>query len=1566
MRLYTLTLVFRAVLLNALLITLVHADVFENITGAASNSQGNLSYSVPLNFPVSINGLSPSLSVDYTPVGNGVLGSGFELAVSSQISRCAPAINSHGIQGGVETDVGAVYCLDGGKLKLINTSDKIFSLYLDSNIRLTAEGSLESPSQWIVNDAQGFIYRYFPVDNGVKAMNQSWYLKSKEDRFGNKITYTKNSDNTLKEIVYPGFKIYFSYKTSSYTNKFYNNGVQKEINQLLDTLTLYRSDVAIYKYDFSYESFSSYQTPNANRLKNIKKCYLINDGGECSKPITFEYEPVVGLDPTATAGYLPSIANTTNVFSKAMLEEHATLNEQKSLPAYHGVDLDNVNGEDVCFYSVKDQLVCAVADGDGTFTVHESYVSGFGYDIDNFSQYSALNFIDINHDGYVDLCIADDNGIQCAKTNADGVMASPVQITNLLNEETGYQFSDINRDGYLDVCGAVSNRSYQCFENIEDTSLKHGQFATVSIVNTTGQFSKNFSTVLSGYQEESEYYKKIRTQLMDINGDGILDLCNAPGENFSCLVGVFGSRNVLSFGGETYTSAYPLYLEVPYELTQMPYLANDIDETIDAFRIYKVKNENISLSVRLSDVNADGLTDLCYAQGRDFKCQLNTDLGFAAPTTWVSLDAGWQGHGVDALNSLVTAITLMDVNSDGLIDACLMVNDLHQCAYNTGSGFSEFKKRIQIVLDVSALEFDKEVYLNYIRKILSHELDLFITAAVNVSGNVLHMNDMNGDGLSEICMRTVNGVDCHSNEQQSYFNQLKSVTSSHGVKTKFTFSSNDPSGWYSSATSLPDDFIEVTPRQIVLTSMATDAGVNSLINAQYDTVTYEYTGYAYNPSTGEAGFSQITQNSSLNNKQQVTEYYLQDDLTGRVKKVTETHNGKTLSVATNEYDVIKTDNSLRIRTTKTTEQQFDPLAQGSALRTIRKEYSEFDALGYPQKTVETNAITGSSKVTTTDIVYQHDENLWILGRPESQTVTHAVTPSSIISPNISKKISFEYYAATMALHKQYIEPDSSYSKTIERIYYTNGTLQKELQTGKVNATDIQTRFNSYTYTDIGQQLSVTNALGLSSRVEYHSQCMAKEYEYDAKDRKVVTHTYNENCQLTHSTYSNGSVKRFVTQWDDSYIAKPAESTVDNYSLLLSQEFSNSGAQKWTYIDRLGRTVKALNSVSKTNTVEKNAVSFNHFNGQGQLIARSSETLQSSDILADIVWTKTGYDNYGRPNAVYAVAPDGNYYYRTISYNGLRTIETFNGENKISLVGVQGKVVFTSQYQKVMAYQYSAMGELVQTINEGNNDTAITIEYDEFGVKKKQTDPSMGVWTYKHNAFGELYQQTDAAKNVTTISYDVGGRKSSQTAPEGSSSWVYYTSLGNNGYGQLNYSLSVNGIKRLYTYDFLGRIAFEALFDGSTQVNKTQLHYDTIGRLKTTEYNQGASNSDMIMPLDQQFDLAGRLTQVLMPANKLKSYDHGKIEAQYNASLAAIAQLSDDRAEVIETMEYHAEQIVLYEAKVQGYSQLADSTLIPIIEHIEGAINEHQVLLGKYQKRYQDLEAKVVEDRKSVV
>ncbi len=94
------------------------ANLVVNLAGTLDvNDLGAASYNLPIDLPPGMNGLQPSVSIDYSSMsGNGPMGIGWNLSASSAVNRCGSTLARDGLHDGVDFDNTDKFCLDGQRL----------------------------------------------------------------------------------------------------------------------------------------------------------------------------------------------------------------------------------------------------------------------------------------------------------------------------------------------------------------------------------------------------------------------------------------------------------------------------------------------------------------------------------------------------------------------------------------------------------------------------------------------------------------------------------------------------------------------------------------------------------------------------------------------------------------------------------------------------------------------------------------------------------------------------------------------------------------------------------------------------------------------------------------------------------------------------------------------------------------------------------------------------------------------------------------------------------------------------------------------------------------------------------------------------------------------------------------------------------------------------------------------------------------------------------------------------------------------------------------------------------
>ena len=1581
------------------------STIAENLSGSPVNNQGRLSYTVPLDFPEGKGGLTPGLSATYTNGGGvGTLGAGFSVSGASAVTRCQGSRVEYSHVGGIHTDSRARYCLDGQALHETNVGGQ-YAPYIHGNMKVTFSGSYNSPSRWQVKDGTGYTYIYEVVDNSTSEVNRTWLLKSKSDIFGNTLEYEYTSHSQIERISYSGLEVEFRY-TDVPIGEVYSAGSEVVAGYIVDEIALQKNSSDIYKYKFRYEEFVGYRTIPVKRLKGIKKCY---EGGDCTNEISFDYSGLTG----SFISELPHPDNVRNIMTDEFIVRHSEIGSEeqaRSNPNYIKGNLNNSGSEEICFYSIQDTLVCAVSDITGKYFMNErvtgeisiiseeydkkrqvtvSYL-GQEYEItvgdDEYYQYfSGIRFIDMNRDGFDDLCLADDGGVKCLEnlTGEDGEInfGTAQYVTTQLNYDTDYLVVDVDRDGYPDFCGNPDDDSFKCFRNNGAGSLIA---SPVLSKWKAGEFNPKFETRLQDTDGEEDYhfYKELSLALLDVTGDQIPEACYANSHMLNCYEGYYKSNNILDFRGTSAVYSYALYESVPDDLMTTPMVGVDrnnqtgidyskLKERAKRFDKIKDVNEIITLSHRYIDINSDGLVDICYVKSHKLNCSLNNGLRWLEPRVYSDFTIGHPeiagvggegGYNTATLKSIYSSVSFIDINTDGAIDACYSWGDQQYCAYNEKDSLTDFTLRFKIVSKPATVIKRFAYHTNHINKVLGPKTRHRHAHSYNIYGPTFHIEDISGDMRTEHCMRTINGIDCYSNEQQSHIAVLTDVEDSFGNTTNFAYGTLYENDFYTSGNQRSDtNFIEKTPGGLFLTEMKQDTGVG-LPGSSEESISYSYDTFRINPLTGVGGYDSVSQETSISNKKDVTEYYQKDNLVGKVLSTSSYQNGHLLEQSTNSYSVVSARGLKALRLGLTESTQYDP-KDSTRLKTTITTYSQFDDYNFPRysEEVKTAYLPSETQVkkVNTDTVYSHSISNWVLGKPSAQVVTHNLTGADIQT----KTVSYEYYPETMALKYQTIEPEHKFKRRTEYTYHGDGTLHKKSITGLVNDTTTDTRTTEYPeYTDVGQAVEVVNSNGDSARTTYHSRCLAPQYIYDANDRLVKTNFYDQNCYLYKAEENTGLISHYSKSWSSEEMMYEPTFENSNNIILEKVSYDNLGGYQAEYYDRAGRLLKSVKRISKDDNYDTYSVSFNNYDQRGLKVAESLPVLAVNgtyNVSSIPTWKNTEYDAYYRPIAISGVAPDGSLQTNHVNYDGFQTTYTYLGEEKISIIGVLGKTISSVEHGKKVTYTYTSLGELHKTQLNDNPSTTTTIGYNDVGSKTSQVSPSTGSWSYKFNAFGELFSQTDAAGVTTSISYDELGRKTGKTVDgEGTTTWNYFYS--GNGIGQLQSTTSADGVTRSYSYDSLGRVEDEYFLVDGEQLNRTHYDYDEVGRMMSAEYNKDADDESMVTPIKTKYDQASNPSAITLPADKLKSYNYERIEDQYSAAIQQIVELDQYITSIENRISYHAEKLQEYEARQQFYETKAID-LEADTSDIDNAIKEHQDLIARYTAKYNEYKEKVDDD-----
>jgi len=270
--------------------------------------------------------------------------------------------------------------------------------------------------------------------------------------------------------------------------------------------------------------------------------------------------------------------------------------------------------------------------------------------------YNTFQLADVNGDGFPDACVRKSDGIYCALNNRAGGFSSYTRYTGDFSDALGWlsdqygstlQFADINGDGKADVCGRSPSGIYCAVANPTGTAF----------INAT-QWTSDFSDA-QGFGSSASYYRTVR--LADVNGDGFADVCARSSAGIRCALNDRTGR---------FTSS-TLWLGTEFTDSQGWTAAS------------------YGTTIQFADIDGDGRADVCGRGAAGIRCALAnaTGDGFARVHQWSFRTDFSDGDGWASASGYYGSIRLADINGDGLPDLCGRGPNGIVCAISNGAGF---------------------------------------------------------------------------------------------------------------------------------------------------------------------------------------------------------------------------------------------------------------------------------------------------------------------------------------------------------------------------------------------------------------------------------------------------------------------------------------------------------------------------------------------------------------------------------------------------------------------------------------------------------------------------------------------------------------------------------------------------------------------------------------------------------------------------------------------------------------------------------------------------------------
>ena len=1377
-----------------------------------------------------------------------------------------------------------------------------------------------APTHFKVWRKDGMILSYGTVANTRFSLPgsgsiHSWKLYKAEDRNGNHYTVSYEGSYSLpSEITYVGgHKVAFKYDSlRSDARSQYMLGQKFTYDQRLNRIEVTRNNTIIRSYDLAYlQSIGAYNlsnitnitNPSANteksRLASVTEC---GQGGVCMPSININWE-------TDSQGFVTTSA-ASNKAPEALIEHYDYQQYiEPGVTTAATKEINRGNWADVNGDGLTDVVIAYIApNGTPVLRTYIKTSSGWekheegttndtwqlpeplrNYEDAVTNMYTAFfksevvnqgQFIDVDGDGLLDIVYAYklDREIHQYKGQVPGTPSDieDVKITYLNTgngwEESpaykpkdylfdyftgpfGYQgvstqrgqFVDINGDGLVDWITAIHFRQSPLTSR-QETYLNTG---TGWVLNTDYKLPTYFNEYFGNHSWG-------RAELVDVNGDGLLDL----------------------------VEAYKSYWDNNYNLVANTWINDGTkfvqDNSFNLLEaIYENNGQTYSAVKRGSfvDVNGDGLADFMRSfiawnhanvqqaalinKGRGWVYDANYKPDF------VHIDYTYIGHTGDSGTDrgpgwgVQTRGYYLDVNRDGLVDFTQSYKELINGTVLRNTWINDGEKWVSD----NSLNMNDVIYFDYHGRGRSKARSgSFID--INNDGSPDWVN-AHKYGSATTLMTKLNSI--------SRANLVDNIVTTAGVVVDPTFTpitANDDIYTKGSGEPESDAFHFERPMYVTSSLAVTNAiGGNNVSEYQYGGAQFHRKGRGF---LGFRTFKSIDGASGITRE---AEYYQKFPLIGRVKEsvVRETSvadTNKWLSKSTNEY-VEKPLNGgktvlpyMSVRTSETRELN----ENGAAKFAWSKQTSTLDDYGNSESSTVERGLSATNVLHRTDVtnVY-HDAltNDWLVGRIDR--VTTVLNEPQVSASTITRTNAYVFDSSKPWLLKSVIrEPDSS----DERIKLTTvfgydeyGNIQTESQTS-VDPDSLAnvTRTNTIGYDSLDRlPVSLSNALQQTATIGYHAFCDAPNvvsdinqvetrYDYDNFCRqKDVTDAINIK---TTTEYKFDGLSCSSCQIDPEFSVTTTREGEDPIEVFYSHYAQSL----------LSRTKGMSQGVSNVaRTIEQQT----HYDERGR-VTKQSQPYFVGDA---VQWSHNIYDKLSRP-ALSILAYDAKgttashplsngkaviEYDYAIDSSGrqVRTVTDPLGNTKTVFANALGQIAeIRDHYGAPLSYDYSAQGNLIQTVAEDSvNGVSSTtnIGYDLLGRRTQLNDPSLGTTNFTYDGFSQLRSQTDASANTLAMRYDKLGRLIERDVPiQGgsieTSVWTYDLNLSSDTSAKAVGRISrikrgnVDRIdEREFFYDEFGRPSGQRTWIREEEF-KEAITYNVFGRVSSRAYPQsGVSN-----------------------------------------------------------------------------------------------------------------------------
>ncbi len=1369
---------------------LTGGDPSNNAGGVVGTLPGNLSvspsggavYSIPIDLPPGVSGMTPELGLVYNSQGgNGLLGVGWSLSGLSAITLATTTIYNDGFVDGIDFDDNDKFMLDGQRLISVNTDDTEFRTEIEVFSKIIVkESNSFGPLSFEVYTKDGRILEYGNSSDSkiMASWGQyilSWSLNRISDRSGNYIDYEYYTDNSrmsrIKSISYGGnketgqstfYKVEFSYMSGrNDINKLYVNGSKIEQNLLLANINIvYTPELqSVSSYNLLYDDTGFYT--------HLESVTVHDRYGNIFNPTKFEWGEEIQS---------PIVESTTNEYEN----DYTYINGD-----YNGdgkTDYVRIPNDITWIGNSKKELFINM--GDDVFELTDTDVLPANYTyIDNYQPGKYLkNNYDFNGDGLGDLVIGVEVHTEATPTSpavnqfrldvyfasvnpttgdaelSDTPLAFYLTELSSGNDIEKFIFGDFNGDMITDIFFLYEDRTW---------NIKMGtEFSGYELIIGNG-------TITAGYKIENadDYNADGKTDIMFISDTecNIYEVSDPIG-NYSTLESLF-------------VNTVPGYPSPWHEVYH-------------------------------GDFNGDGMTDvLTWIAGTGWEIHLFTGTDF----DWNNNYAPGLGpvvNGTDPQHYIVVA----DFNGDGKDDI-----------------YEYYDKELGTSTNLLENYF-------YFSNGLSFHNEFIETVGIAYADQFFGIGDFNGDGNNDI--NYYGGINkrylyIYPNDNSNLINE---ITNGLGSTSNIVYTPLTSNDIYTKGDGTESSYpvIDIQPALYVVESISRNDGLggSNSTNYKYDNAKFHKQGKGF---LGFMNFTKTTNPNLPNQIKNISIFDYNEDYYFTFVKNNQVRVGGTevlISSLTNDIPTVYHFGSKRIF-------YYIPNSLSKAVSTgdgsgyisttlTKINYSVTDIL-YGNLT-SVDVYTDSDWLTEfnneedynfykkTSFIYETpDITNWLVGRIDSEEVNKWDKDDGSID---TKTTTYDYILNKPYVHIKTLTPNNNTSmiKRLTYEYDDYGNIDKitlsapnftpvitdrvtefvfdqdffhRFLTEEKNTLDGQDYIKSSTYDNVtGTKLTVTDVGGLQT-----------VFDYDGFGR------------LKQTTYPDGITLKQEILWSSQCEDNP------EYGLFCTWSRKSGEQPVLVFCDNLSRELRTVSYDINEQKIFKET----QYNSVGEIFKTSNLHYSPSDQL----WTSYEYTNTGQvktlltPTSTIVNTYNGR---ETTSLNSTTGIETSKITNAI------GQVILATDPGGSVTYSYYSSGH-PKAISSGG--AATTILYDAGGYKEKLIEPNSDPIIYDYNPFGELISQTNGNNHTYTMVYDNLGRIVTKTL-EGSVSDITsytYCPFGSAGFGQLQKVIKNNGFETSYKYDNLSRLIekTEKVGSDSYLFNFT---YNTYGKLDRQTWPSG--------------------------------------------------------------------------------------------------------------------------------